>query len=155
MNQTAKDEFLKPIKPLLDRFEVFGSPDYTYHRVFVVRERERVYGADQEHSYDGSIFISHDGEVSFESEYEFNQYLLSDDFDDQEYSEDDFYKVFYHNVNMIKKVFFTRQAAEEYFFSLSKEKQKNHYLDEEPAEKYGHEILAICEMLNQLKELQQ
>lgn len=57
VNKTAKDEFLEPIKPLLERFQVFGSPEYTFPRVFVVRERERVYGADPNYIYDGSMKI--------------------------------------------------------------------------------------------------
>lgn len=162
VNKTAKDEFLEPIKPLLDRFEVFGSPEYTFPRVFVVRERERVYGADPNYIYDGSMKIwvcEHDFELKFETESDLHQFLISEDNVrgyDFMYDEDDFTEVFYHHTYIVKKVFFTRQSAEEYFFAQPKERQVNLYVDEEPAERYGHEVVAICEMLNQLKkELQQ
>lgn len=162
-NKATEDEYLKPIKPLLEHFQVFGSPEYTFPRVFVVRERERIYGADSDYSFDGSVWVSHDGEMEFETEYQLGQYLESDDNLEEDedggerpmLSEEDFTEVFYHDVNMIKKIFFTRQAAEEYFFAQSRDRQANLFVDEEAADNFGHEILAICEMLNQLKELQQ
>lgn len=72
------------------------------------------------------------------------------------YDEDDFTEVFYHHAYIVKKVFFTRQSAEEYFFAQPRNKQVNLFIGEEPAKHFGHEVVAICEMLNQLKkELQQ
>lgn len=152
VNETAKDEFFKPIKPLLERFEVFGSPDYTVPRVFVVRERERIYWKYPSYGYDGVAFWLNDGSKEFDNEEEIRTYL-----DTQNADEDIFFdKNYYRNVEIVKKLFFTKQAAEEYLLNLPKKDQTNLFISEEPAQHFGHEVVAICAMLNQLKkELQQ